>query len=135
MGGSVVTLCSVHVVCCLPGTWLGCVIMRAWGEKQTTFHRYVRTRHKIMHFVLKPGKSSCPHPPKKTLWGLPRAPEGKDRARTSTDVSGRAPRVDYLAFCPKVLVQRDTFEKVRTFHKHNCIRYQAHINRSTAEHI
>ena len=29
MGGSVVTSCSVHVVCCLPGTYLDCVFMRA----------------------------------------------------------------------------------------------------------
>ena len=58
---------------------------------------------------------------KKNFEGLPRAPECTDRARPSTIVSGRASLVDYLAFRQKVLLRRDTFEKVREFHKHNFV--------------
>ena len=64
------------------------------------------------------------HPPKKELGGiatrsegLPRAPKGTDRARTSINMSGWAFRVDHLVFRETVLVQRDMFEKVRTVHK------------------
>ena len=84
-GGSVVT-CSLPVVCCIPGTCLGCVLVQ--GRKPYGILP-VRT-YKIMPIVLKPGESSHPPPPKKKLGESPRAPEGTDRARTSTNVSLRA---------------------------------------------
>ena len=99
----------------------------------TTFHRYVRTRYKIWPLVLKPGKSSYPLPPrKKKIERPPRAsqctdcaPVCTDRARTSTKVSGRALRVDYIAVCQNVIVRSDMFEKLRKITKllmYNAIR-------------
>ena len=55
---------------------------------------------------------------KTSFEGLPRAPHCTDHARISTNVSGRVSRVDYSAFSRKVLVRRDTFEKVRKNNKH-----------------
>ena len=37
----------------------------------------------------------------------------------TTEVSGRASRLDYSAFRQKALVRRDLFEKVRKNHRHN----------------
>ena len=72
----------------------------------------VRT-YQRMPLVLKPGKLLYPLQPNKNFEGLPRAPEDTDRARTSTNVSGLASRVDCFKFCRKVLVRRDRLEKVR----------------------
>ena len=82
MGGSVVSLCSVHAISCLPGTCLVCAFM---SKKQTTNSRYVRTRFKIRLLVLKPGKSSCPLPPKLNFQRSPRAPECMHGSRPDLD--------------------------------------------------
>ena len=70
------------------------------AKKLTNFY----VKYKIRPLVLKLGKLYCALPPNNNFDGLPRAREGTDRARTSTDVSGRASRVDYTAVYRKVLV-------------------------------
>ena len=64
MGGSIVTIGSVHAVCYVPVICLGSVLTarESLREKQTTFDRYVRTWYKIRPRLLKPGKSSYPLP-------------------------------------------------------------------------
>ena len=114
VGGSIVMMEFVHVVCCLPGIYvqtLSSQLMRT--RKQTTILIYVllvRT-YKIRPLVLKPGKSASPLPPGKKPERPPRDPEFTDRGRTSTNVSGRGSRVDYLAFCPESLARGDTWKK------------------------
>ena len=49
------------------------------------------------------------------------------RARTLTNVRGRASRVDYVAFWQKVLLHTDMFEEVRKFQKHNYTRTYVRI--------
>ena len=61
------------------------------------------------------GESSHSLPPKKHFEGLPRASEGTDRAQTSTNLAGRASRVDFSAYGHKCSYD-DMFGKVRKFH-------------------
>ena len=115
--GSVITMGSVHVVCCTPGICLSCVITAHESLREKTENILPIRTYTIRPLELKSEKSSCPLPPgKKTFERPPRAPECTDRARTLTSVSGRASRVDYMAFCPKAHVRRDMFEKKRKFH-------------------
>lgn len=69
---SVKMLCSVHA--CLLSTWyMSGSLCPSKGRKQTTFYRHVRSRYKIRPPVLKPGNSSYPLPPNKTLRGADHA--------------------------------------------------------------
>ena len=101
---SVVTLCSVPLVCCLPSsTHLGCVIVN--GQEADGIYS-IESTSKKWHHALKLGGSSHPLTAKgNTLSsdGLPRAPEGTNRARTTSNVSGRASRVHHMEFLQKGL--------------------------------
>ena len=97
----------VICACCLLFTWYlsGLCAHESLGQKTDTILP-VRT-DKMSPPVLKPGKYSYPLLPEEELERLPRAPHCTDRARASTNASGRASRVDYLACREKVLVRRD----------------------------
>ena len=122
MGGSVVTMGSVHVVCCLPVTYLGCVLTahESLGEKTDNILP-IRTyqvqnkafRTETREIVLSTSAEQNSGRP-------PRAPECKDRAETSTNVSGRASRFGVRSVLPKsaTVVRREKWGKQRTFHEH-----------------
>ena len=113
----VVTWSSLPVVCCLPGTCLGYVLVKGRKADDIFSGTYVQN---MAARILNPGKSSCPLPPENKFEGLPRAPHCTGCARTSTNVSGRASRVDLSAFCEKKFSYEEMmFEKVRKNHEQN----------------
>ena len=101
MGGSLVTLCSVHVVWRLPGICQDCVLMRLKTDNIFPVRTYLvqnkASRTETRELVLST-------PAGKNFERPPRAPKWTDRARTSTNVSGRDSRVGYSAFRQEVLV-------------------------------
>ena len=99
VGGSFVTLCSCLLsVFYLIHVWAVC----SWEGKKLTKTLPVRT-YLVQSKAVVQDKSSYSFPLKNKFKGLSRAPEGTDRARNSTNVSGRVFRADHLALCQKML--------------------------------
>ena len=92
---SVVTLCSLPVVCCLPGTYLSCELVEGQkADHSLPVRAYVQNN--ACRTKKKQGNRLIHYNRGKNFEGLPRAPEGTDRARTSTDASGRTSRFEHL---------------------------------------
>ena len=118
MGGSVVTLCSLHVLLSTGAICpVGCVFVREGNKNRQILP--VRT-YKIGLIQRIPGKRVIhSHRKKKKLESPPRELLCSDRAQTSTTSSGRPSCVDVVfGFWLKVLVRRTKFQNRRKFHKY-----------------
>ena len=112
MGGSVVTLCSLSVAYCLPGTCLGCVLVKGRNADDILTVRTYKTRP----LVVKPGNSSCPLRQKKKKKN--RAPATRSTLHELRPGLDQCVRTDFqcrgtpdVAFCRKVLVRRGKLKK------------------------
>ena len=110
VGGGVVTMGSVHVVCCVPGVCPNSVLTALESLGKT---------YKVRPLVLKPGKSSYPLPPgKKTLSARHALQSARIAPRPGAMCPPGLPVSEYLMFCRKVLARREKLIKVRKFDKH-----------------
>lgn len=104
----VVTWSSLPVVCCLPGTCLGCLLLQG---RESGDILPVRT-YQVRSLLLKPRKSFYPLPPRNNTFERPsRDPEVTDRADPWTNISGRAARLGVLSVWPKNARTKGTVEK------------------------
>ena len=115
MGGSVVTSCSLHVLLSTCGVCSGLCAHSRGQQKQTNFYLMQRTREIV--FYTPSGKKTL------SAWNASYNCSARMELKLRPTCPDGLPVSGYLAFCRKVLLRREKFERRRKFHKYTYLVY------------
>ena len=117
--GSVGTMGSVYVVCCIPDPCLSCVLTARESLREEADHMFPIRTYEIGPLVSKPGKSSYPLPSeKKRLSARHALQSARIAPRPGPMCPAGLPVSEYLVFGRRVLVRREKLVTVRKFDRH-----------------